>query len=68
MNDKWITIIFKNGEVCHYRPEEYTDYRYDGKYFIVIHESQWIGMYNLKEIRYIEIESVEDGKKVKSNE
>ena len=33
---KWITIDFKNGEMAHYSPSEYTDYQYDGKYFIVI--------------------------------
>ena len=27
--DKWIIIGFKNGEMCHYKPQEYTDYRYD---------------------------------------
>ena len=63
MEDKWITIDFKNGETCHYAPSEYTDYQYDGKYFIVIYEKQWIGMYNLKEIRYIEIASVEDAER-----
>ena len=63
MTDKWITIVFKNGEVCHYSPSEYTDYQYDGKYLIVIHESQWIGMYNLKEIRYIEVSSIKDAEK-----
>lgn len=63
MNSKWITIVFKNGETCHYSPSEYTDYQYDGKYFIVIYEKQWIGMYNLKEIRYIDVSSVKDAEK-----
>ena len=58
--EKSITIDFKNGETCHYAPDEYTDYRYDGKYFVVIFEKQWIGFYNLDEIRYIEIGSIED--------
>ena len=56
MNNKWITIVFKNGETCHYSPSEYTDYQYDGKFFIVINESQWIGMYNLKEIEAVPVE------------
>ena len=30
-----IEIVFKNGDMAHYKPEEYTDYRYDGKYFAV---------------------------------
>jgi len=51
-----IEIVFKNGDMAHYKPEEYTDYRYDGKYFIVIFEKQWIGFYNLDAIEYIEVE------------
>ena len=61
--EKWITIDFKNGENCHYTPDEYTDYRYDGKYFVVIFEKQWIGFYNLDEVRYIEIGSIEDAER-----
>ena len=61
--NKWITIVFKNGEICHYSPSEYTDYQYDGKYFIVIRDKQWIGFYNLDEIRYVEIGTVEDAEK-----
>ena len=58
--DNWITIDFKNGEYCHYKPSEYTDYQYDGKYFIVIRDKQWIGLYNLDEIRYVEIGTIEE--------
>lgn len=64
--NKWITIDFKNGEICHYRPDEYTDYQYDGEYFIVIKDKQWIGFYNLDVIRYIEIGTVEDAEKSNS--
>ena len=62
----WITIVFKNGEVCHYTPTEYTDYNYDGKYFIVIKDKQWVGLYNLDEIRYVEIGTVEEAEKSNS--
>lgn len=55
MKNEWITMVFRNGEMCHYKPEEYTDYRYDGKYFIVIRDKQWIGFYNLDVVSYIEI-------------
>lgn len=61
--NQWITIDFKNGEICHYKPDEYTDYYYDKKYFIVIKDKQWIGLYNLDEIRYVEIGTVEDAEK-----
>ena len=61
--NKWITIDFRNGEICHYGPEEYTDYQYDGKYFIVIKDKQWIGFYNLDVIRYIEVSNIEDAER-----
>lgn len=62
----WITIVFKSGEVCNYPPAEYTDYNYDGKYFIVIKDKQWIGLYNLDEIRYVEIGTIEKVEKSNS--
>lgn len=63
MDKQWITVKFKNGEICHYKPSEYTDYDYDKKYFIVIRNKQWIGFYNLDEVRYIEVSSVEDAER-----
>lgn len=51
-----IEIVFKNGDMAHYKPNEYTDYKYDGKYFIVIYEKQWVGFYNLDCVEYIEVE------------
>lgn len=50
-----IEIVFSNGDMVHYAPEEYTDYKYDGKYFIVIRDKQWIGFYNLDCVEYIEV-------------
>ena len=50
-----IEIVFKNGDMAHYKSNEYTDYKYDGKYFIVIYEKQWIGFYNLDSVEYIEV-------------
>lgn len=52
-----ITIVFKSGEVSYYAENEYTDYRYDDKYFIVIKDCKWIGFYNLDSLVCIEIES-----------
>lgn len=57
MNKKWIAIKFKNDE---YKLMEYTDYNYDKKFFIVIRDKQWIGLYNLDEIRYVEIRTGEE--------
>ena len=31
MDNEYITIVFQNGDICHYKPNEYTDYRYDRK-------------------------------------
>ena len=54
-----IEIVFRNGEVAHYKPSEYTEYRYDGKYFIVIKDCQWIGFYNLDCVECIEVEPLQ---------
>ena len=59
----WITIVFKDGEICRYSRDEYTDYQYDNKCFIVIHDRQWIGIYNLDEIRYIEVSTKEEAER-----
>ena len=63
MNHEFITIVFRNANICHYSPSEYTDYKYDGKYFIVIYEKQWIGFYNLDCVEYIEVSSIEAAEK-----
>ena len=55
---KVIRIVLKNGMHMSYMPEEYTEYKYDGKYFIVINGAQWIGLYNLDVIGYIRIEEL----------
>ena len=55
MDNEYITIVFQNGDICHYKPNEDTDYNYDRKYFIVIKDKRWIGFYNLDCIEYIEI-------------
>ena len=57
-----IEIVFRNGDMAHYSPDQYTDYRYDGKYFIVIRDRQWIGFYNLDCVEYIEVEPSDNGK------
>ena len=53
---RMIEIVFRNGDMTHYKQDQYTDYKYDGKYFIVIYEKQWIGFYNLDCVEYIEVE------------
>lgn len=50
-----IEIVFRNGDICYYNPDEYTEYKYDGRCFIVIRDEQWIGFYNLDCVKYIEV-------------
>lgn len=45
-----IKIVFKNGSVVKWKKEEYNDYKYDGKCFILIKGEQWIGFYNIDSI------------------
>lgn len=51
-----IEIVFQNGDMTSYKPDDYTDYKYDGKYFIVIYEQQWVGLFNLSCVEYITID------------
>ena len=46
-------IKFRNGEIARYKDDDYTDFRYDGKYFMVIRDNKWIGFYNLDSIMCI---------------
>ena len=59
-SDKYIVITFSDGVVCRYSPEEYTDYKYDRKFFIVIRYNQWIGCHNLNDIKHIDIATLPD--------
>lgn len=45
-----IKIVFKNGCVVKWKKKEWTDYKYDGKCFIVIKNEQWVGIYNMDRI------------------
>ncbi len=45
-----IKIVFKNGCICKWKKKQWTDYKYDGKCFIVIKDGQWVGMYNMDSI------------------
>jgi len=33
-----------------WKDEDYTDYNYNGKCFIIIKEQQWVGIYNMDHI------------------
>ncbi len=45
-----IKITMANGNVVTWGKEAYTDYKYDGKFFIIIQDAQWVGFYNLDHV------------------
>lgn len=51
-----ITITFTNGDNVMWQAPDWTDYKYDGKFFIVINEGAWVGLYNLNNIIAVEVE------------
>lgn len=55
-----LRIVFKNGEVVEYPADRYSDYSYDSRCFIVILGKQWIGIYNMDCVAYVEFEPEED--------
>ena len=55
-----IEIVLKSGNVVTYKPDQYTEYKYDGKIFAVIYDKQWIGIYNLDCVEYIQVEREEE--------
>ena len=56
MNDNdTIYIIFKNGNIVVWRGNEYTDYDYDRKCFIITNNRRWMGVYPIEGIESIEI-------------
>ena len=51
-----INITLSNGTFIQWNENQYTDYMYDGKCFIVINGNQWVGIYNLDFVRSIEVD------------
>lgn len=45
-----IKVVFKNGSIAKWKKKEYTDYKYDGKVFIIIKDEQWVGFYNMDSV------------------
>lgn len=45
-----IKIVFGNGDQVKWNKGEYTDYKYDGKCFIIIKNDEWIAFYSIKHI------------------
>lgn len=42
-----IKIVMSNSETVTWTKEEWDDYQYDGKFFIIKKNGAWIGFYNL---------------------
>lgn len=45
-----IKITMTNSKVVKWLKGEFDDYMYDGKFFIVIRNGEWIGFYNLEHV------------------
>ncbi|MBR0202962.1 MAG: hypothetical protein IJQ56_01210 [Synergistaceae bacterium] len=52
-----IKIVSTEGELYTWKPEDYTDYKYDACFFIVIRDGAYVGFYNLAYVKIILIES-----------
>ncbi len=52
-----IKITMTNSQEVKWQRDDYTDYMYDGKYFIIIRNGEWIGFYNLDHVISIIIKS-----------
>ena len=52
-----IIILLTNGEVRRWDKTEYTEYDINGRFFVVINEKQWVGMYALDSIVSVEVEN-----------
>lgn len=50
-----IEIMLANGETRKWNKEEYTEYDVRGRFFVVIKNEQWVGMYGLDSIVVVEI-------------
>ena len=45
-----IKITMRNSQEVVWEKEEYTDYMYDGKCFIIINGDKWVGIYNMDSV------------------
>ncbi len=61
-----IEIVLRNGYIVRWRKKQWTDYKYDGKCFIVIKDNEWIGIYNLDSIISIVIKNKKGKKRGKN--
>jgi hypothetical protein len=51
-----IQITMVGGNFTCWDKKQYTDYMYDGKVFVVIKGSKWVGIYNIDQVKEIRID------------
>ena len=42
-----IKIVMRNSDIVKWNKDEWDDYKYDDKFFIIMKNGAWIGFYNL---------------------
>ena len=55
-----IEITLTSGDVREWDKDEYTDYDIKGRFFVIINDGQWVGMYALDSIVSVEVEEPQD--------
>lgn len=50
-------ITMRNGEIHTLKDDEWDDYTYDGRAFVVLKKGIWVAIYNFDEMRYVWYES-----------
>ena len=51
-----IKILMSNSDEIKWTAEQWDDYKYDGKFFIIIKNDLWVGFYNLDKVVSIVID------------
>lgn len=54
-----ISILLTNGDIHIWDESEYTEYDIKDRFFIVFRNLQWVGMYALDSIVYVEVDNHE---------
>ena len=47
---KTIKIFTKSGKLILFNEDDWDDYHYDGKFFIIKKNNTWVGFYNLDKV------------------
>ena len=55
-----IEITLASGDVRQWGKDEYTEYDIKGRFFVIIKDEAWVGMYALDHIVAVEVEDGEE--------